>query len=321
MGELLATLALAMFSTNIIVTKIASARVAVGLGFLVSVIVNVLFAFLLVAGQLAIRHEPLRVDLSALLLFALAGFFSTYLGRWFFYDSVIRLGPSRASAFQASTPMFTVLIAWFVLDETLATIDVAAAVIILLGLFLASRRPIDHRLDSPDRSLERGPGIESGREKIRSTLRHGLHLTARSGVFLALFGAFSYAVGNVLRGLAVRDWNEPVLGVLVGAAVGLAAYLLLGSEARSFPSTLKRANRGGLYLYAISGVLTILAQACMVAAMRYSPVSIVTLITLSTPVLVTPLGYFLLKNREEVGLRTVVGSAAVLAGIAVILLT
>lgn len=317
MGELLATLALMMFSANIIVTKVASARVAVGLGFLVAVIVNVMFASLLVAIQLTVRQEPLRVDLSALLLFALAGFFSTYLGRWFFYDSVVRLGPSRASSFQASNPMFTVLIAWFLLDETLTGLDIAATATILLGLVLASHRPPEGGSDSSSHPLEN----RSGRGESRSSLNHGVRLVASSGVFLALFGAFSYAVGNVLRGLAVRDWNEPVLGVLVGAVAGLVAYVLLSSEARDFPSKIKRANRTSLYLYAISGLLTILAQACMVAAMWYSPVSIVTLITLSTPVLVTPLGYFLLKNRERIGSRTVVGSVATLTGIATILLT
>jgi drug/metabolite transporter (DMT)-like permease len=317
MGELLAILALTMFSTNIILTKVASARVAVSLGFLVAVIVNVLFASLLVAIQVTIRQEPLRVDLSALLLFALAGFFSTYLGRWFLYDSVVRLGPSRASAFQASNPMFTVLIAWLVLGETLTRTDVAAAVAILLGLFLASYRPPERGSDLVGQTPERSPR----EEKTRSALSHGVRLTVSSGAFLALFGAFSYAVSNVLRGSAIRDWNEPVLGVLIGAVVGLIAYVLLGSEARGFLSKLKHVNRRSIYLYAISGVLTVLAQACMIAAMRYAPVSIVTLITLSTPVLVTPLGYFLLRNRERIVLRTVVGSAAVLVGIATILLT
>ena len=94
MGELLAVSALVMFSSNIVLTKVASARMSVSLGFLVAVTVNVLFAFLLVAAQLALRQAPLRLDISALLLFFIAGFFSTYLGRWFLYDSVVRIGPS-----------------------------------------------------------------------------------------------------------------------------------------------------------------------------------------------------------------------------------
>lgn len=58
----------------------------------------------------------------------------------------------------------------------------------------------------------------------------------------------------------------------------------------------------------------------MVAAMRYAPVSIVTLISLSTPILVMPLGYFLLQNREGLLPRTVLGSSIILMGISSILL-
>lgn len=317
MGELLAILALVMFSMNIIVTKIASARVAVSLGFLISVTVNVLFAFLLVTFQIALRQEALQIDVSALLLFALAGFFSTYLGRWFLYDSVVKLGPSRASAFQASNPMFTVFISWFVLDEILGRIDVAAAVAILFGLVLSSYQPSERSLDSSGRSGQR----VSTEEEAKGPLHRGVRLIMSSGAILALLGAFSYAVGNVLRGLAIRDWNEPVIGVLVGAVAGLLAYALFGARARDLMYKLKRAERRSLYLYVFGGVLTVLAQACMIAAMRYSPVSIVTLITLSTPVLVTPVGYFLLNNRERLVPRTAVGSVIILAGIATILLT
>jgi drug/metabolite transporter (DMT)-like permease len=317
MGELLATLALVMFSTNIILTKVASARVAVGLGFFVAVVVNVLFASLLVAVQVAFRQEALRVDVSALLLFALAGFFSTYLGRWSFYDSVVKLGPSRASSFQASNPTFTALIAWLVLGEALKGIDVAATAAVLIGLTLTSYRPSERNPGSPGQPLERVPI----RQATRKPPGYAIRSLVRSGVFLALFGAFSYAISNVIRGLAVRDWNEPVIGVLVGAIVGLVAYMLLGSEVRGLQGKLKVADRTGLYMYAVSGVLTILAQACMVAAMRYSPVSIVALITLSTPILVIPLGYLLLRNRERIVPRTVAGSVMILAGIATILLT
>jgi drug/metabolite transporter (DMT)-like permease len=317
MGELLATLALVMFSTNIILTKVASARVAIGLGFFVAVVVNVLFASLLVAVQVAFRQEPLRMDVAALLLFALGGFFSTYLGRWSFYDSVVKLGPSRASSFQASNPMFTALIAWLVLDEALKGIDVAAAAAVLLGLILTSHRPSERNPGSPRRPFGRIPVGQA----TRRPSGHATRSLVRSGVFLALFGSLSYAISNVIRGMAVRDWNEPVIGVLVGAIVGLVAYTLLGSEVRGLRGKLKGADRTGLCMYVVSGVLTILAQACMVAAMRYSPVPIVALITLSTPVLVIPLGYFLLKNRERIVPRTVAGSVVILAGIAAILLT
>lgn len=315
MGEALAIAALFLFSTNIIVTKVASVRVAVSFGFLISVTVNVLAASMLAVAGLVVRPQGFEVDFLALSLFALAGFFSTYLGRWLLYDSVVRLGPSRASTFQVTNPMFTVFIAWFLLGESMARTDVASSVAILIGLLLVSYRPPELDSEDLDRSDE-----ELARASTKSRMGHRLCHLLTSGSLLALTGALCYAVGNVLRGLAVQNWNEPVLGVLVGAVAGLLAYVVVGSGARATKSQLKHADRQGIYLYVASGVLTVLAQACMVAAMRYAPVSIVTLISLSTPILVMPLGYFLLQNREGLLPRTVLGSSIILMGISSILL-
>lgn len=316
MGELLAISALTLFSANIILTKVASARISVELGFLVSVAVNVLFAFLLVTIQFTLRGDPLQVDLFALFIFMLAGFFSTYLGRWLFYDSVVRLGPSRASTFQTSNPMFTVLIAWIFLGERLNATDIAAAIGILAGLFLASYRPSQQEHDTATaqplaQDLRVTQSETSKGRKMRSTI-------SNVGTLLALSGALSYAVGNVLRGIAIRDWNEPIVGALAGAMTGLVVYSLFSPATRRLLDSWRSLDRGGLYLYAIGGVLTISAQTSMIAAMYYIPVSIATLITLSTPALVIPLGYFLLKNREGITARTVIGSSFVLAGVGAI---
>lgn len=316
MGELLAISALVLFSVNIIVTKIASARVDVALGFLVAVAVNVAVATAMVLAQMLLRPGPLQVDGTALLMFILAGFFSTYLGRWLLYDSVVRLGPSRASVFQSSNPMFTALIAYFALDERLYGIDLLASAAILLGLVLANRRP----RDVVSGKVVQNPS-EEGRNRSGGGLSRLASAAVSSGGVLALLGALSYAVGNVLRAVAIESWNEPVIGVLVGAVAGLLAYSLLGTGSRNAAQRLRLADRSGVRLFIFSGALTVVAQACMVGAMRSVPVSIVTLITLSTPVLVLPIGYFILQNRERVGPSTVFGSIVILAGIATILLT
>lgn len=318
MGELLAIVALIMFSINIVVTKVASAKVDISLGFLVAMMVNVVCAISIVAVQELLSPAPLSLDAAALLLFALAGFFSTYLGRWLLYDSVVRLGPSRASAFQSSNPMFTVFIAYFVLDERLGGTDLVASTAILFGLFLASHRPQELVPQGAEATRPSADGRENAKNNDGRRL---LGTIISSGGLLALLGAFSYAVGNVLRGVAIESWNEPVLGVLVGAMAGLIAYSVLGSGARNVGQRLSRADRDGLRLFLCSGMLTVVAQACMVGAMRYMPVSVVTLITLSTPILVLPIGYFVLRNRERLLPRTALGSAIILAGITTILLT
>ena len=48
-----------------------------------------------------------------------------------------KIGPSKASAFSNSIPVFTLVFAYFVLDESISLIKVAGISIVLLGLFLS----------------------------------------------------------------------------------------------------------------------------------------------------------------------------------------
>jgi drug/metabolite transporter (DMT)-like permease len=54
--------------------------------------------------------------------------------------------------------------------------------------------------------------------------------------------------------------------------------------------------------------------------LRYVPVAVVALITLCTPLVVFPLSYFMLRNQEQITIRTLAGGALTLAGIAVLVL-
>ena len=135
-----------------------------------------------------------------------------------------------------------------------------------------------------------------------------------------VIGAVSYAAGNVLRGAAVQTWNEPILGGLIGASVGLVLHFFTSSNTRHFWGILKSADRRGLLLYILSGIMTITGQICVIASFWYMPVSLANLIALSTPILVTPMSYFLLRNQEGITLRTIFGSTLVLSGITIILL-
>ncbi len=82
MGEILALSALAMFSASVLLTKVASSRVELNLGFLVAVTVNFLFCGLLLVIQLLLRHQDQQWSSYGFLLFLATGVFSTYLGRY-----------------------------------------------------------------------------------------------------------------------------------------------------------------------------------------------------------------------------------------------
>jgi len=318
MGELLALLGLFLFSSNILVTKIAAGRMPLQLGFTLSVAVNVLCGGLVFLVQAAVRDTPLGFDAGAFGLFLLAGAFSTYLGRWFFFQAIDVLGPAKASSFQVSNPMFTVVIAWAVLGESLTPLSLLAIGIAIAGLVMVSYVPGtlaasfgQVRLRRAERAADEPPAVP-----LLSVLRKA----SASGVAIALVSAGSYAVSNVLRGAGIHRWNEPVLGATLGALVGMTLHLATHGDVRTTWRDLRSSRSDGIALYGAIGVLTITAQASSIASMRYIPVSISNLITMSTPVLVTPASYFLLKNQENLRPLTVVGIALVLLGIGMLVI-
>ncbi|OLN21783.1 hypothetical protein BTO30_13075 [Domibacillus antri] len=313
MGEMLALLSMVLFSANIILTKVAIARLDLNLGFLISVGVNVLFAFFLFFIQvLFFEAGDLAWHTKGFFLFLLAGLFGTYLGRWFFFETIAKLGPTRASAFQVTNPIFTTIIAWIFLNEQLSAGDLSSIVLILFGLFLVSY--------IPQRSLKKEITQRNKMLRFQTFPDLSLKGLVQSGVLVALLSSFSYAIGNVIRGAAIINWDQPILGGALGALLGFILHAASSKNKRHFWRQVKAADRSGVWMYVISGIITISAQISVIASMRYIPISVANLITLSTPILVTPVSYFLFKNQEGITFKTLMGIAFVLSGLVIIVL-
>ncbi|MDB5845630.1 MAG: protein of unknown function transrane [Polaromonas sp.] len=308
LGYGLSTAALLLFTTAILTTKLASSRLSLGLGFLVATATNVGFSALALGVQLAWRPEGLGWHAQAFWLFAAAGAFATYLGRWFFYESVVRFGPAKASIFQVSSPLFTALMAWLLLDERLTPRVASGMALTVAGLMLVSCKPgLFSRRQAG--AVQAAPTAVSLHQRL-----------LQSAMLLGLGSSLAYAIGNVLRGTAVRLWNEPILGAWVGAVCGLVLHLAFSSGKRQLAARLREASRSGLWLYALIGVATISAQMCTIGAMRYIPLSVATLVTLCTPLLVFPLSHWLFKQQEDITALVLAGSAMTLLGIFIIVL-
>lgn len=72
----------------------------------------------------------------AISLFNLALFASSIAFVLFAYG-IQKIGPSKASAFSNSIPVFTLVFAYFVLDESITLVKLGGMFIVLLGLFLS----------------------------------------------------------------------------------------------------------------------------------------------------------------------------------------
>ncbi|MES2943637.1 MAG: DMT family transporter [Pseudomonadota bacterium] len=306
-GYLLSFGALLLFTVSILVTKAASSRIPLALGFVIATIVNVGFSGLVLVVHLVWRGSGVQWNGAAFLMFAAAGVFSTYLGRWFFYESVVRFGPAKASIFQVSSPLFTALMAWLLMGERLRPLVALGMLMAICGLMLVSYKP--------------GFFTRRSAAEARQGSDGGFGQMVLKSVFLLGAGSsFAYAVGNVTRGLAIRSWPEPALGALIGAVAGLVLHLAFSRDKAGLAARLRSVDRKGALFYALIGVCTISAQICVIAAMRFIPLSVVTLITLCTPVFVFPASHFLFKTKGEFTLATLLGSTIALLGVAIIVM-
>jgi drug/metabolite transporter (DMT)-like permease len=311
LGYLLSGCALLSFTTAILVTKKATSLLPLGLGFLIATATNVLFAALAFAAHMAMGRSWPEFNGTAMAYFAGAGVLSTYLGRWFFYESVVLWGPAKASVFQVSNPLFTALVAWLALGEVLSAATFTGMALAVAGLILISVHPM--QAGSQTASTARTPQADAKPASLWTRWRSSI-------VVLGLGSALAYSMGNVLRGAAVRDWNEPLLGGLLGALSGILLHLFFMPEKRQLLDRLRQAPRFGLWLFALLGAATIAGQIFSIAAMRYVPISVTNLVTLCSPLLVIPLSRVFYKSEGKVTPDIAIGAVLTVAGVGWVLM-
>jgi drug/metabolite transporter (DMT)-like permease len=309
-GEALALLSLLLFSTNVLVVKIASPRLGQDVGFLLGLGSNVVFASLLFAGELLVRPDPFVVEWGPFAMFAVGGLFTAYLGRRLFFRTVQTIGPSRASALQITNPVFAALIGWVFLGESLGAAGVVFVLLVIGGLFLTSQAPAQNAAPVPAGT----GGIAPAATPVSTAL-------PRAEIALGLTGAVSYAIGNVIRSSAVRHWDHAVFGGLLGAFCATLVYLVVHTDLRRLAQRLRSAPRSGLWLWGLSGVLTISAQISLIASTRTIPVAVGVVVAAAIPLIVVPASVVLFSNTEGVTVRTVAGIVLIFGGVAGLILT
>jgi drug/metabolite transporter (DMT)-like permease len=294
MGITYALLAMLCFAVNIVITRFAVARLPVEAGFFIVLATNILFPAALFAVELGLRAAPCAWDWKGAGLFAIGGVIGTFLGRRFLFDAVRILGPSRASVFHSTAPAFALVAAWLLADEILGPLEIGLMVVVWVGLWLTQPRAGSLQALSPE--------------------------VLRKGMIVGLLTVAGFGFGNVLRGLAMRVWDEAALGTVVASVAALACQFVVTRHWDRIVSQLRAADRRTVLLYTGCGVFTSLGSIFISLAMTRMEIALAVLIVHTTPLVIFPVSVFLLKNREELTPRTVLGAALVLAGIALLAL-
>ena len=296
MGVVLALLAMLSFATNILITRYAVARMPVESGFFVVLATNILFPALLYPFELAARAAPWSWHWKGAAMFALGGVIGTFLGRRFLFDTVRILGPARASVFHSTAPAFALLGAWLLADERLGWYELLLMAIVWVGLWFTQPR---------------AGTAASGGLSVRAL---------RKGMLAGLLTVAGFGMGNVVRGLAMRHWDEAVLGTVVSSCAALLCQLVATRDWKKIAAQLRAADRTAILLYVGCGVSTAFGSMFVAASMVHMEIALAVLVVHTTPLVIFPVSVFILKHKEELNSRTVLGALMVMAGIALLAL-
>jgi drug/metabolite transporter (DMT)-like permease len=281
MGELLAVVATALFSfANISIGRIYRGTAARG-GALLSMLMTFCFSAVvwLFVGW---RSELALPSQSALGWFVLAGVLTAFVGRVFLFESIRYLGAVRGSAIKRLNPMFSVILGVLLLGEVIS-LPMAVGIGLIAASFIV--------LIQQSLQAEAQAGSSSA---ASGTLNRVVNL----GYLHGPVSAFAYALGYVARKQGLLEMPDAVLGTMVGAAAGGVCFCLLAIVVTSMRAELHRTFTEFRPWLWLAGLFTSVGQLLYFAALNYSSISKIALIT-SMEVFVTMFLSRLVLRGEE----------------------
>jgi drug/metabolite transporter (DMT)-like permease len=222
----------------------------------------------------------------AALLFGLVGIFRPSLSITLALMGIKRLGPTLASSFAATSPLFGAVLAIAFLGEHLSLETAAGTLLVVAGAIVAAGK---------SRGIARNWPLWA--------------------ILLPLGAAFIRGSGHVVTKLGYGELAQPFFASLVGntvsAIVVLAGHLLQG-----------RTLSGGLRAhkwFIVGGLLNGLSIYSLNSALELGTVVTVMPITAATPVFTMLLG-LLVFRRETITWRTVLTIALVVPGVLLVIM-
>lgn len=250
----------------------------------VVVVVNLL---LLLPAAALLAYPDYGLTTRAVLAFAAAGLLGTLVGRGLLYAGIKRVGASRAEPIKSSMPLFATVVAVAVLGETLTAGHVAGILLIFAGVWLVSREARGNEADDLD--------------------------VSRANLLLPLGAAFFFGIEPTFAKIGFAEGTPFLVGLAIKtgvASVGLLAYLWW-RDALPEPSL---AGTPTFRWYLLAGVASTLFLVSFYAGLEVAPVSVVTPIMQTSPLLVVVLSFVFLQRLERVTWRVGAAATIIVAG-------
>jgi uncharacterized membrane protein len=223
-------------------------------------------------------------DFLAAVYFVSAGILALGLGRLLNFVAMKNMGVAKTSAVIGSSPVLATLLSILFLGEPLFASTILGASTVSVGIALISGAS-------------------------------GFHM--ERALIVGLLSTFSYSLSNILSKVGLRIQADSFFSAQTNASAGLlffVAYIAMTGRSKAL-----RVTRDELIYFVATGVLSSVGWLTLMKALEIGVVSIVTTIVYSYPLFILILGKLFLRE-ERLDKRTVIGSALIVAGVAIVTL-
>jgi len=296
-GEIAALLTAVCWSFNSVVFTLAGKRVG-------AVTVNALRLWIAIPALLLLHWAlfgspfPFEIELSRFVFLGISGIIGFVVGDAMLFESFLLIGPRLAMLLALLVPVFSTLLAWLWLGETLRALEIFSMLVTIGGVaWVVAERPV--------------PG--SG--PVRATQRN-----SRLGIWLAVGGAAGQAVGLLFSRLGLSGGYSAISATSVRVGVAGMAMALISLFHGKLRVRLAGWRDRKALLEISAGALTgpVLGVTLSLVAIAHTHIGVASTLMSLTPVLLLPVSHFLF--REKITARAVVGTLVALLGVVMLFL-
>ena len=254
--------------------------------------------------------------------FAVAGVLGPFTGRILLFAGIHRVGPVRASSVVNTAPLITVFLAVTILGEALSPADIAATLLVLVGLGIliaeafqdAGERVALAETDAVGEGASVGVVLESRARSMAAGIRRRYGTVMVVGILAAGLSAVAFGFARTSRRLGLDEMPDPLVGAAVGALAGLLTHVVVQAASgrlRLMVGSSIREPRPRLWA---AGALSAVGLFSFFAALTFEPLAHVAVIAASETILTLVLSSVLLRRTERLSPRIAVPAICVFAG-------
>jgi len=296
-GELAAVLTSVCWAFNTVVFTRAGERVG-------AVTVNYVrlwtsFPVLVLIHWLLFRTPfPFDIEPSRFLYLVVSGVIGLVIGDTMLFESFLLIGPRLAMLLALLVPVFSTLLAWVWLGETLTAMEIVSILVTIGGIaWVISEETLQ------------APGPASGPPR-----------RFRLGVLLAVGGAAGQAVGLLLSRLGMAGGYSAISATHVRVSAAALALLGIGLFHGKNRSHLAKMKDRKALLEITAGSLTgpVLGVVLSLEAIAHAHIGVASTLMSLTPVFLLPVSHLLFK--EKITPRAIIGTMIALLGVVLLFL-